>query len=164
MREERANTARIGFFGDNYEFEVYVVTDDHIQVPHFHIRPYDDEAEEICVELFSNHYLPHERDKDIRWYDYPERQKALADFMAQPCRCPRFANNYEFTAVMWNTQNYIEFICETNSDGEIIIPDYTNMNVNIDRELFVLRDGGFEGFDDFYINYQRERMNKRTWK
>lgn len=31
-------TARIGFFGDKYEFEAYVVTDDVCQIPHFHVR------------------------------------------------------------------------------------------------------------------------------
>ena len=38
MKPVDKNTARIGFFGDKYEFEAYVVTDDICQVPHFHVR------------------------------------------------------------------------------------------------------------------------------
>lgn len=38
MKPVDKNTARIGFFGDKYEFEAYVVTDDVCQIPHFHVR------------------------------------------------------------------------------------------------------------------------------
>ena len=38
MKRVDKDIARIGFFGDRYDFEAYVVTDDVCQIPHFHVR------------------------------------------------------------------------------------------------------------------------------
>ena len=38
MKPVDKDIARIGFFGDKYDFEAYVVTDDVCQIPHFHVR------------------------------------------------------------------------------------------------------------------------------
>lgn len=161
MRKEYDNAyiARIGFYG-NWKYEVFVVTDDEIQVPHFHVRTDEDD---IAVELEINRYLPHDK-KESGDRMSVEAMKGLADFMAQPCRFPKFINNYELTAVMWNTQNYIEFRCDTEGAGNIIIPDYSRLYSNIDREIFVMQDGGYEGYDNDYIESIKRIMDKRTWR
>lgn len=161
MRKEYDNAyiARIGFY-DKWKYEVFVVTDDEIQVPHFHVRTDEDD---IAVELEINSYLPHDKKENSDRMSV-ETMKGLADFMVQPCRLPKFVNNYELTAVMWNTQNYIQFRCKTDETGNIIIPDYSRLYSNIDRETFVMRTGGYEGFDDDYIEHLKRIMSKRTWR
>lgn len=161
MRKEydKAYISRIGFY-DKWKYEVFVVTDDEIQVPHFHVRA---DEEDIAVELEINRYLPHDKKKSGERMSV-EAMTGLADFMAQPCRLPKFINNYELTAVMWNTQNYIQFRCKTDETGTIIIPDYSRLYSNIDRETFVMRTGGYEGFDDDYIEHLKRIMSKRTWR
>ena len=44
----------------------------------------------------------------------------LACFMAEPCRSPRFENNYQYATELWNMNN--EKSCLANGD----IPDYAN--------------------------------------
>lgn len=161
MRKEYDNAyiTRIGFY-DKWKYEVFVVTDDEIQVPHFHVRTVESD---IAIELEINRYLPHNK-KESSDRMTVEAMKGLADFMAQPCRLPKFINNYELTAVMWNTQNYIQFRCKTDETGNIIIPDYSRLYSNIDREVFVMQDDGYERYDSDYIDSIKRIMNKRTWR
>lgn len=161
MRKEYNNayTDRIGFYG-NWEYEVFVVTDDEVQVPHFHVRT---DNEEVAVELYTNCFLPHDRKDVTTWFTH-EAMLGLAEFMLQPCRIPKFVNNYELTTCMWNTQNYIEYRCETDKVGNIVIPNYSALYNNIDREIFVMQDGGYEGYDKEYIEHLNRIMNKRTWR
>lgn len=124
---ERANIARIGFFG-NWQYEVFVVTDDEIQIPHFHIRVL---GNEVAVNFSENVYLPHDGKLDGNHFPDKMREdlaKGLADFMAQPCRSPKFESNYEFAACMWNMQNDVQFKCDTDSKGNIVIPDYAHLH------------------------------------
>lgn len=51
-------------------------------------------------------------------------------FLTQPCRCPRFANNYEFDVSMWNINNSTEYRCKTDEQGNIIVPDYAHISVD----------------------------------
>ncbi len=121
-------TARIGFFGGKYEFEAYVVTDDMCQVPHFHVR---DALQmgilDTPVRLDANHYIQHGESTD-KLQNYT--LSLLADFMAQPCRSPRFINNYEFAVTMWNMNNETRLQTEIDKDGNIIIPEYSKTNDN----------------------------------
>lgn len=124
---ERANITRIGFFG-NWRYEVFVVTDDEIQIPHFHIRT---SGNDVAVKLSENVYLSHGGDLDENHSPNKVREElaeGLADFMAQPCRSPKFVNNYEFAACMWNMQNEAQFKCDTDSKGNIVIPDYRSLH------------------------------------
>lgn len=124
---ERADIARIGFFG-NWQYEVFVVTDDEIQIPHIHIRVL---GNEVAVKLSENVYLPHDSGLDENNFSDKMREelaKGLADFMAQPCRSPKFVSNYEFAACMWNMQNEVQFKCDTDGKGNIVIPDYRRLH------------------------------------
>lgn len=122
------DTARIGFFGDKYEFEAYVITDDMCQVPHFHVR---DALQmgilDAPVRLDANQYVQHGESTD-ELQDYT--LSLLADFMSQPCRSPRFINNYEFAVTMWNTNNETQLQIEIDKDGNVTIPEYSKTNNN----------------------------------
>ena len=128
MKPVDKNTARIGFFGDKYEFEAYVVTDDVCQIPHFHVR---DALQmgilDAPVRLDANQYVQHGESTD-KLQDYS--LSLLADFMAQPCRSPHFINNYEFAVVMWNMNNETQLQIKIDKDGNVIIPDYNKTNDN----------------------------------
>lgn len=85
---EKANVARIGFFG-RWKYEVFVVTDDEIQIPHFHIRAL---GNEVAVRLSGNVYLPHGKKYDESRFPDKLREElaeGLAEFMAQPCHSPQ---------------------------------------------------------------------------
>ena len=120
--------ARIGFFGDGYEFEAYIVTDDMCRVPHFHVR---DAIQmgilDASVGLDANQYIQHGESTD-ELQDYT--LSLLADFMAQPCRSPRFINNYEFAVTMWNMNNETQLQIKIDKDGKVIIPDFSRTNNN----------------------------------
>lgn len=125
--QERVNIARIGFFG-SWKYEVFVVTDDEIQIPHFHIRAL---GNEIAVKFSENVYLPHGKEYDENRFSkqvQSELAEGLADFMAQPCRSPKFKNNYEFAVCMWNTQDETQLKSETDSKGNIVVPDYSKLH------------------------------------
>ena len=128
MKPVDKNTARIGFFGDKYEFEAYVVTDDVCQIPHFHVR---DALQmgilDAPVRLDANQYIQHGESTD-KLQDYS--LSLLADFMAQPCRSPHFINNYEFAVVMWNMNNETQLQIKIDKDGNVIIPEYNKTNDN----------------------------------
>ena len=116
-QQERCNIARIGFFGKGRMYEAYIRTDDECQVPHFHIRNIYTETD-TPILLKSNHYCLHSH-KDCKVLSDTELQQ-LACFMAEPCRSPRFENNYQYATELWNLNN--EKSCMTNED----IPDYAN--------------------------------------
>lgn len=128
MKPVDKNNARIGFFGDKYEFEAYVVTDDVCQIPHFHVR---DALQmgilDAPVRLDANQYIQYGESTD-KLQDYT--LSLLADFMAQPCRSPHFINNYEFAVVMWNMNNETQLQIKIDKDGNVIIPDYNETNNN----------------------------------
>jgi hypothetical protein len=128
MKPVDKNTARIGFFGDKYEFEAYVVTDDVCQIPHFHVR---DALQmgilDAPVRLDANQYIQYGESTD-KLQDYS--LSLLADFMAQPCRSPRYQNNFEFAVFMWNMNNETQLQIKIDKDGNVIIPDYNKTNDN----------------------------------
>jgi hypothetical protein len=116
-QQERCDIARIGFFGKGRMYEAYIRTDDECQVPHFHIRNIYTETD-TQILLQSNHYCPHSH-KDCKVLSDTELQQ-LACFMAEPCRSPRFENNYQYATELWNMNN--EKGCLANEG----IPDYAN--------------------------------------
>ena len=130
--------ARIGFFGK--EYEVYVRTDDECQVPHFHVRAPCDSSYNAAVEFHRahRHYLSTLTEQE---------QADLMAFLTQPCRSPEFANNFEFAVVMWNMNNYTEYLCETDEQGCILIPDYTSINPHRPSGIVVFRSFRRMDFD-----------------
>ena len=128
MKRENDDIARIGFFGDRYDFEAYVVTDDNCQIPHIHVR---DALQmgilDAPVRLDANQYILHGNSTDVLG-DYT--LSLLADFMQQPCRSPRYVNNYEFAVTMWNMNNEYQLELGYDKIGNILIPDYTETNNN----------------------------------
>lgn len=127
-QRERRDIARIGFLGRAKEYEVYVKTDDECQEPHFHVRDiYTETDTAIC--LLSNHYCKH-LNMGTQFFKYDFRELLYA-FMSEPCRSPRYADNYEFTVTMWNLNN--QSVCSFQKDegGCSIIPNYRSMNTRI---------------------------------
>lgn len=127
------NIARIGYMGKNDKYEIYVCTDDEHCKPHFHIRDVLTKGVniEVCVCLERGTYLFHKRKGyntsryDI--LDHVER-KMLLEFMKQPCRSPKYRNNYEFAVEMWNLNNSDTYVqIRENELGEIIMPDYSTI-------------------------------------
>ena len=128
---ERCDIARIGFFGKGRIYEAYIRTDDECQVPHFHISNIYTETD-TPILLQSNHYCPHSH-KDSKVLSDTELQQ-LACFMAEPCRSPRFENNYQYATELWNMNN--EKSCLANGD----IPDYANTtpcNEQLKRQIHI---------------------------
>ena len=45
--------------------------------------------------------------------------------MRQPCRSPKFRNNYEFAVEMWNANNSESYVqIREDKDGNLLQPDY----------------------------------------
>lgn len=120
-QREWGEKARVGFFGRSREYEVYVRTDDENQEPHFHIRDIYTEADTaICLQ--SNRYCKHPNtEPHIFKYGFLE---LLYSFMNEPCKSPRYADNYEFAVIMWNMNNHSDCRYQRSEDGYSIIPDY----------------------------------------
>ena len=127
-QRERRDIARIGFFGRAREYEVYVKTDDECKVPHFHVRDIYTKAD-TAICLLSNNYCQHPNKDvgEVRGYVLEQ----LYAFMAEPCRRPRYDDNYEFAAAMWNMNNQSECSWKKDECGSSIIPDYRRMNTRI---------------------------------
>ena len=128
MKPVDKDIARVGFFGDRYDFEVYVVTDDVCLIPHFHVR---DALQmgilDASVRLNANQYIQHGNSTDVLG---TYTLSLLADFMQQPCRSPRYINNYEFAVTMWNLNNETQLQTGIDDGGNIIIPEYNKTNDN----------------------------------
>ena len=79
--------------------DVVVYTDDKGYVPHVHL------------DTFNN--------KQCREFN---------DFMKQPCRSPKYRNNYEFAVDMWNLNNSDSYVqIREDKDGNMIMPDYSTI-------------------------------------
>ena len=127
-QRERRDIARIGFFGRAREYEVYVRTDDECQIPHFHVRDIYTEANcAICLQ--SNNYCKHPQKENYAFrYDFGE---LLFAFMSEPCRSPRYADNYEFAVTMWDLNNKSVCSLQKEEGSCSIIPDYRSINTRI---------------------------------
>lgn len=122
-RKRLDEMARVGVM--NNVFDVIVYTDDMGYIPHVHIIDNATRGEDFdcCVQLKTNQYFSHGNHQDI----FNSKQcKLFDDFMKQPCRSPKYRNNYEFAVEMWNANNsdsYIQIIEDEN--GDIIQPNYS---------------------------------------
>ena len=122
-RKRLDEMARVGVM--NNVFDVIVYTDDMGYIPHVHIIDNATRGQDFdcCVQLEKNQYFTHGKHID----EFNSKQCKLFDeFMRQPCRSPKYKNNYEFAVEMWNANNsksYVQIM--EDEDGEIIQPDYT---------------------------------------
>lgn len=120
--------ARIGYMGENDEYEVYVKTDDEMPIPHFHVRDSETKGErfETCISIETNSYCLHGTYRDLL---STEQQALLADYMISytPYNLYKFpfARNYERVAEAWNMNNDENKVALKYDSGEkVIIPDY----------------------------------------
>lgn len=126
------NIARIGYFGDNDEYELFVETDDEETTPHFHIRDAETKGErfETCVCFEANCYCLHGEYKDVLT---PEQQALLKEYMESLSLYKLYSlplvRNYEWAADMWNLNNEATQVSlRYDSEDDVIIPDYEKMN------------------------------------
>ena len=126
------NIARIGYLGDNDEYEIFVETDDEETTPHFHMRDTETQGErfETCVCFEANRYCLHGKHKDVLT---PELQAQLWEYMGwisqyKLYKLP-FIRNYEWAADMWNLNNEAtQVTLRYDSGDDVIIPDYSKMS------------------------------------
>ena len=126
------NIARIGYLGDNDEYELFVETDDEETTPHFHIRDVETKGErfETCVCFGANRYCLHGTYKDVLT---SEQQALLKEYMESLSRYKLYSfplmRNYEWAAEMWNLNNEATQVpLSYDSGDDVIIPDYDKMN------------------------------------
>ena len=123
-RKRLDEMARVGFIGKKAEYEVYVRTDDSGFIPHVHIWDSATCGDEFdcCVKLETNEYFPHGHYIDKM---NGKMCRAFNAFMRQPCRSPKYKNNYELAVEMWNMNNSKSYVQITEDEnGNTIIPDY----------------------------------------
>lgn len=125
------NIARIGYFGENDEYEIYVKTDDEETTPHFHIRDAETQGErfETCVCFEQNRYCLHGEYKDVLT---PEQQALLKEYMESLSLYKLYTlplmRNYEWAADMWNLNNKATQVSlRYDSGDDVIIPDYEQL-------------------------------------
>lgn len=117
--------ARVGIMANIYDVVVY--TDDMGNIPHLHILDSATRGEDFdcCVRLGENRYFKHGRHQDEL---NVKQRKLFNEFMNQPCKSPKYRNNYEFAVEMWNVNNsnsYVQIVEDEN--GDIIVPDYNEI-------------------------------------
>lgn len=123
-RQDLNEMARVGFLDNRAKYEVYVRTNDAGFIPHVHIWDNATCGEEFdcCVKLETNEYFFHGHHTDRM---NAKMCKAFAEFMEQPCRSPKYKNNYELAVEMWNLNNSDSYVqIRENENGEIIMPNY----------------------------------------
>ena len=105
---------RIGITEDH---EIFVVTDDAIQTPHFHVWDRTQLCDlQVCFAMESATLKPHggaERMLD------EERLDRVSTFLLAPCGNNRFQTNWEYALCMWNDNNP-----QTPVDEQSPMPDY----------------------------------------
>ena len=127
LEESFDEMARIGFMGEQNEFEVYVRTDDLEHVPHIHIRDTatKGKAFETCVKLKTNEYCHHDHYTDVM------DSKLMNDFHNFMCSNPGnpfFNTYYESAIANWNMNNETERMePQLDADGKVLVPDYGKM-------------------------------------
>ena len=107
--------------------DVVVYTDDKGYIPHVHILDRGTNGREFdcCVQLETNRYFSHGKHLDT----FNSKQcKEFNEFMRQPCRNPKFRNNYELAVDMWNLNNSDSYVqIREDKDGNMIMPDYSTI-------------------------------------
>lgn len=119
------SVARVGFIGE--DFDVIIYTDDVEIIPHIHIIDRGTGGKEFnsCVMLERSQYFTHGVHTDVF---NSKQMKDFNEFMNQPCRSPKYRNNYEFAVEMWNANNSSSYVqIAEDKNGNVIVPDYTDI-------------------------------------
>lgn len=121
--EQLNEMARVGFM-NGQEYEVYVRTDDPGFIPHVHIFDVGTSGRKFdcCVQLEKSQYFSHGKHNSIM---NAKMCREFAEFMEQPCRNPKYQNNYEFAVDMWNMNNSSAYVqIREDDNGKVIMPNY----------------------------------------
>lgn len=104
-------TSTIGFTKDNYE--IYIIADDELNVPHFHYRKRNNQDYEFLtfIKIEEPDYLNHKNSYDIMNNNQKEE---LLTFLKSP-------NNWEKIIYTWNNINDIQV------DKNLKVPNYLNL-------------------------------------
>ena len=132
-RHRKGYTARIGCL-EPKEVEVYINTDDSEGgIPHIHIRSFRKKLRHLfkrkincCVMLEEARYFPH--DKCRGTLNFVMRDK-LNEFMHSFHKCWG-VTIYELACEEWDRNNDVDGIpvkMKKDEEGNVIIPDYTNI-------------------------------------
>lgn len=111
--------ARIGYTDDLYE--VYVVTDDEGNVPHFHYRKITNGNYEFetSIRLDKPEYFYHTGKENIL---NKKQIKELVKFLKSQAKSLVYNSNWDFIKAMWNVNNANVLV-----DEEQLMPDYENL-------------------------------------
>lgn len=112
--------ARVGFIDD--EYEVYIHTDDPVNIPHFHIWDAETRGQKFhtCIKIESPEYFHHTGKED---YLNSSMRKELIKFLkSKPTKLKRYDTNWEVVVDMWNANN-----SKANVPDDLPMPDYTKL-------------------------------------
>ena len=120
--------SRVGFITD-FDYEVYIRTDDGGNIPHVHVWDRGTKGKEFstCIKLTTPEYFPHGgRYKDV----FNSKQKrAFVEFMNKKTpetRIDKPATNYQRCCSLWNQNNSnVNVEVQYDENNNPIIPDYT---------------------------------------
>lgn len=123
--------SRVGFLTE-FDYEVYIRTDDGGNIPHVHVWGRDTKGKKFstCVKLTTPEYFHHGgRYKDVF---NSKQKKAFVDFMSNK-RPPRLVGDlprtgYELCVALWNDNNSDKDIeIQYDKNNNPIIPDYSQL-------------------------------------
>lgn len=130
-----AKLCRIGFFGKDMEFEMFVNKQDCGFIPHFHVRRLGSKEAylETRVKLKTNEYIFRDSQPHMRL----DRQQCamLAEFLQQPSHNLHYRTRYVHAAWKWTWYNYKSALLLESS-----LPDYRTIydvvEVRVDLSQF----------------------------
>lgn len=114
--------ARIGeLISGGKQYHVQVWTNDPGKYPHVHI--FKEGKLDCCVRLDTNRFFAHGLHKDIM------NKKMCRDFEKfMRSKSKLGITMYAFAVMSWNSNNSdVEVEVKTDGNGELIVPDYSNM-------------------------------------
>lgn len=119
LKTDFEEIARIGYTPGGYE--VYIVTDDEGNIPHFHYRKGSKDNCEFhtCIRFDCAKYFHHTGKEDV--LSNNQIKDLLIFLEAVPLKARGFASNWHFAKDLWNANNNIEV------DLNLPIPDYINL-------------------------------------
>lgn len=113
---ELEEIARVGYTKLGYE--VYIVTDDNADKPHFHYRKEKENYKfHSCIRLDSAEYFCHTgNEKKLN----AKQIRDLVNFLNnKPEKAIEFSTNWHFALILWNCNNY-----NLEIDKNLVMPDY----------------------------------------
>ena len=109
LNNRSAKLCRVGYFGKDMEFEVFVNKEDKSYVPHFHVRRWGhpDGVFETRVKLMTNEYLGRDSKSSQQLMRLDSGQCAmLAELMQKRSHSLRYRTNYDYAVGQWTLNNH----------------------------------------------------------